>query len=146
MYQLSAYHSHKKILTYLDISSSETRMVIDQVYDTVYTQLRAICRTKLEAECQPQAGSTSLLSVNPQAGAYELSEFIPEDTELVIGLWKRNDVPTYHYYLVSWESRVVMWCDEINVSLLTNSEDKDCYCTPRLGRFSFIIIIDLKLD
>ena len=117
-------------------------MVIDQVYDTVYTQLRAICRTKLEAECQP--GPTSL-RVNPQNETYELSKLIPGDTELVIGLSKRQDMPTYHYYLVSWESRMVMWCDGINVSLLTNSEDKDCYCTTRLGRFPFITIVDSKL-
>ena len=120
-------------------------MDVDKVYETVYAQLRATCRTKLEAECQPQAGPTSLLRVNLQTEVYELSEFIPGDTELVIGLSKRKDVPTYYYYLVSWESRTVMWCDEINVSLLTNSEDKDCYCTTRLGRFTFIIIVDLKL-
>ena len=119
-------------------------MDIDQVYDTVSAQLRAICRTKPEAECQPQPGPTPL-RVNPQNETYELSKLIPGDTELVIGLSKRKDMPTYHYYLVSWESRMVMWCDEINVSLLTNSEDKDCYCTTRLGMFPFITIVHLKL-
>ena len=136
---------HKKILTYLDMSKPEINMDVDKVYETVYAQLRATCRTKLEAECQPQAGPTSLLRVNLQTEVYELSEFIPGDTELVIGLSKRKDVPTYYYYLVSWESRTVMWCDEINVSLLTNSEDKDCYCTTRLGMFPFITIVHLKL-